>query len=60
MAGPKRRGPREVAHELVALSATLHLHFRKEEEVLLQALDANLDADSAAVLFARMGQVAHR
>ena len=50
---------REVARQLVGLSAILQLHFRKEEEVLLPVLDASLDADGAAALFARMGEVAH-
>jgi len=51
---------RDVAHQLVGLSAILQLHFRKEEEVLLPVLDANLDTDAAAALFARMGEVAHQ
>jgi iron-sulfur cluster repair protein YtfE (RIC family) len=60
----KRRWPdaglaRDVAHQLVGLSAILQLHFRKEEEVLLPVLDAGLDAAAASALFARMGEVAH-
>ena len=51
---------RDVAHQLVGLSAILQLHFRKEEEVLLPVLDASLSADEAAALFARMGAVAHQ
>ena len=51
---------RDVAHQLVSLSAILQLHFRKEEEVLLPVLDASLSADEAAALFARMGAVAHQ
>jgi iron-sulfur cluster repair protein YtfE (RIC family) len=51
---------RDLAHQLVGLSAILQLHFRKEEDVLLPVLDANLDADGAAALFARMGEAAHR
>jgi iron-sulfur cluster repair protein YtfE (RIC family) len=51
---------RDLTHQLVALSAILLLHFRKEEEVLLPVLDNTLSADDAAALFARMGQQAHR
>lgn len=51
---------RDLAHQLVGLSAILQLHFRKEEEVLLPVLDASLDPDAAAALFARMGEVAHQ
>ena len=50
---------RDLGHQLVGLSAILHLHFRKEEEVLLPVLDASLNADAASALFARMGDVAH-
>jgi iron-sulfur cluster repair protein YtfE (RIC family) len=50
---------RDVAHQLVGLSAILHLHFSKEEDVLLPVLDASLDAGAAAALFTRMGEVAH-
>jgi iron-sulfur cluster repair protein YtfE (RIC family) len=50
---------RQVANQLVGLSAILGLHFRKEEEVLLPVLDASLDADEASALFARMGDTAH-
>jgi iron-sulfur cluster repair protein YtfE (RIC family) len=50
---------RDIAHQLVGLSAILQLHFAKEEDVLLPVLDASLDADAAAALFARMGEVAH-
>ncbi|HET8619142.1 MAG TPA: hemerythrin domain-containing protein [Acidimicrobiales bacterium] len=50
---------RDLAHQLVGLSAILLLHFRKEEEVLLPVLDASLDAEGATALFARMGEVAH-
>lgn len=49
---------RDIAHQLVGLSAILQLHFRKEEEILLPVLDANLSADDAATLFSRMGEVA--
>ena len=51
---------RDLAHQLVGLSAILQLHFHKEEEVLLPVLDASLGADDAAALFARMGEVAHQ
>lgn len=51
---------RDIAHQLVGLSAILDLHFRKEEEVLLPVLDASLDANGAAELFARMGEIAHQ
>jgi iron-sulfur cluster repair protein YtfE (RIC family) len=50
---------RDVAHQLVGLSAILQLHFSKEEDVLLPVLDASLDADAAATLFTRMAEVAH-
>jgi len=51
---------RDVAFQLVGLSAILRLHFHKEEEVLLPVLDLTLDADAATALFARMGHVAHQ
>jgi hemerythrin-like domain-containing protein len=50
---------RDLAHQLVGLSAILQLHFHKEEEVLLPVLDASLDADTAAALFTRMGEATH-
>ena len=50
---------RQVAHQLVGLSAILGLHFRKEEEVLLPVLDSSLGPDEASALFARMGETAH-
>jgi iron-sulfur cluster repair protein YtfE (RIC family) len=50
---------RDVAHQLIGLAAILQLHFSKEEDVLLPVLDTALDADATAVLFARMGEVAH-
>jgi len=50
---------RDVAHQLIGLSAILQLHFRKEEDVLLPVLDASLDTDAVAALFARMREVAH-
>lgn len=50
---------RDIAHQLVGLSAILQLHFGKEEDVLLPVLDASLDAGTAAALFTRMGEVAH-
>lgn len=50
---------RDLAHQLVGLSAILQLHFRKEEEVLLPVLDERLGAEDASDLFARMGEVAH-
>ena len=50
---------RDLAHQLVGLSAILLLHFRKEEEVLLPVLDTALGPDDAAALFARMGKEAH-
>jgi iron-sulfur cluster repair protein YtfE (RIC family) len=45
--------------QLYGLGAILQLHFAKEEEVLLPVLDAHLDADQAAALFAAMGHAAH-
>ena len=48
---------RDVAHQVVGMSAILQRHFRKE--VLLPVLDASLDAEAATALFARMGEVAH-
>jgi iron-sulfur cluster repair protein YtfE (RIC family) len=45
--------------ELYGLSAILRLHFRKEEEVLLPVLDAQLSPDEATQLFTEMGAVAH-
>lgn len=45
---------RDMAHQLVGLSAILRLHFAKEEEVLLPVLDRTLDAEHAADLFSRM------
>jgi hemerythrin-like domain-containing protein len=50
---------RDLAHQLVGLSAILQLHFRKEEEVLLPVLDERLGAEDASDLFARMGDAAH-
>ncbi|MGZ4511992.1 MAG: hemerythrin domain-containing protein [Mycobacterium sp.] len=50
---------RDLAHQLVGLSAILLLHFRKEEEVLLPVLDTTLGPDDAVALFARMGKEAH-
>jgi iron-sulfur cluster repair protein YtfE (RIC family) len=46
--------------QLYGLAAILELHFAKEEDVLLPVLDAHLDADQAADLFAAMGHAAHR
>lgn len=50
---------RDLAHQLVGLSAILLLHFRKEEEVLLPVLDTTLTAADADALFSRMGATAH-
>jgi iron-sulfur cluster repair protein YtfE (RIC family) len=50
---------RDLAHQLVGLSAILQLHFNKEEEILLPVLDARLTEDEAAELFGRMSEVAH-
>ncbi len=50
---------RDLAHQLVGLSAILQLHFRKEEEVLLPVLDERLGTEDASDLFARMGEAAH-
>ena len=44
---------------LYGLDAILALHFAKEEEVLLPALDEKLSEDEAAELFRAMGHVAH-
>ncbi|HEX8805174.1 MAG TPA: hemerythrin domain-containing protein [Acidimicrobiales bacterium] len=49
----------DLAHQLIGLSAILQLHLRKEEDVLLPVLDAQLTPDQARELFSRMGQVAH-
>jgi iron-sulfur cluster repair protein YtfE (RIC family) len=57
---PDAQLARDLTHQLVGLSAILQLHFRKEEEVLLPVLDANLSADAAETLFAHMGEVAHQ
>ena len=51
---------RDLAHQLVGLSAILQLHFHKEEEVLLPVLDDSLSAEDATALFGRMGEVAHQ
>jgi iron-sulfur cluster repair protein YtfE (RIC family) len=51
---------RDLAHQLVGLSAILLLHFRKEEDVLLPVLDTALGPEQATALFARMGEVAHQ
>jgi iron-sulfur cluster repair protein YtfE (RIC family) len=45
--------------QLYGLSAILHLHFAKEEDVLLPVLDAHLDAQGATDLFTAMGHAAH-
>src|SRR5581483_5757823 len=45
--------------QLYGLSAILHLHFAKEEEVLLPILDAHLDQAQADELFAAMAESAH-
>ena len=45
--------------QLYGLSAILALHFAKEEEVLLPILDAKLNVDEAAQLFAKMRAAAH-
>ena len=57
--GPDPECARDLARQLVGLSAILQLHFAKEEEVLLPVLDRALDARRAEGLFARMGEVAH-
>ena len=56
---PDKTLARDLAHQLVGLSAILLLHFRKEEEVLLPVLDSALGPDDAATLFAQMGKEAH-
>jgi iron-sulfur cluster repair protein YtfE (RIC family) len=56
---PDAAAARDVAHQLVGLSAILQLHFHKEEEVLLPILDRTLGDAQARQLFARMGEVAH-
>lgn len=45
--------------QLYGLSAILHLHFSKEEEVLLPVLDTHLTVDEAQKMFADMVAVAH-
>jgi hemerythrin-like domain-containing protein len=45
--------------QLYGLSAILHLHFTKEEEVLLPVLDTHLNADEAQKMFADMVAAAH-
>lgn len=56
---PDNTVARDLAHQLVGLSAILLLHFRKEEEVLLPVLDATLSPEDAAALFVQMGKDAH-
>jgi hemerythrin-like domain-containing protein len=59
-AGPPTSAQAEqLRAQLYGLGAILRLHFAKEEDVLLPLLDANLSADDAAELFAKMGAVAH-
>jgi hemerythrin-like domain-containing protein len=58
-AWPDADRARDVAHQLVGLSAILRLHFAKEEGVLLPVLDGALSAAQADELFGRMGEVAH-
>ncbi|HEX6424840.1 MAG TPA: hemerythrin domain-containing protein [Acidimicrobiales bacterium] len=50
---------RDLAHQLVGLSAILQLHFHKEEDVLLPVLDQRLGVEEASELFTRMGEAAH-
>ena len=50
---------KQLRAQLYGLSAILHLHFNKEEQVLLPVLDAHMSADDAERLFARMRAVAH-
>src|SRR5512139_2863504 len=47
---PDNAVARDLAHQLVGLSAILLLHFRKEEEVLLPVLDTTLGSDDAEAL----------
>jgi iron-sulfur cluster repair protein YtfE (RIC family) len=56
---PTARQAEQLRAHLYGLSAILHLHFNKEELVLLPILDAHLSADDAERLFARMRAVAH-
>jgi iron-sulfur cluster repair protein YtfE (RIC family) len=59
-AGPPTAAQTEqLRADLYGLGAILRLHFAKEEDVLLPLLDANLSADDAAQLFAKMSAVAH-
>lgn len=45
----------EVSRQLVAISAIVALHFRKEEEVLLPILDDRLSIEEGQALFDSMG-----
>ena len=56
---PSEAEANELRAQLYGLWAILALHFRKEEEVLLPILDAQLSGADALALFERMGAVAH-
>jgi iron-sulfur cluster repair protein YtfE (RIC family) len=59
-AGPPLAGQAEqLRAELYGLSAILHLHFHKEEEVLLPVLDSYLTEEEARQMFSDMVAVAH-
>lgn len=61
-AGPAAPGAarvEELRAALYGLDAILALHFAKEEEDLLPALDEHLDEEAARQLFGEMGAVAH-
>lgn len=49
----------DVAVQLAGLSAIIRLHLRKEEDLLLPALDRTLSGEAAEDLFARMRSAAH-
>ena len=49
----------DVAVQLAGLSAIIRLHLRKEEDLLLPALDRALTREAAEDLFARMSRGAH-
>ena len=59
-AGPASAAQAEqLRAQLYGLSAILHLHFHKEEDVLLAVLDARLTQGEAQQMFTEMVAVAH-
>lgn len=49
----------DISRQLAAIAGIVRLHFRKEEEVLLPILDANLTVEQGHALFESMGHTAH-